>query len=148
MKEVTVIDQQNNVIRMGSARSMTDENGQEVLVITVNHKSRLATTSKAAAEAERPQKIKTVTKPKCAAGKTKPRKAAETPVMLTVAPETSPVGRRGKSVICKDTKVRFKSATEAARILFPDKPNAKSAIAHCCRGIQKSAYGKQFEYVD
>ena len=54
------------------------------------------------------------------------------------------VTAKGKKVLCKETNIIFLSAREAGRIMNID----GSSISKVCRGIQKTAMGYHFEYIE
>lgn len=72
----------------------------------------------------------------------KGKRPSGTSIEAAVIKNSKPVG-----TVCG---LRFSSAREAARRLFPDRPERTSAVAisSSCRGLCDRAYGYQFRFVD
>lgn len=72
----------------------------------------------------------------------KGKRPSDTSIEAAIIKNSKPVG-----TVCG---LRFPSAREAARRLFPDKPERTSvvSISSACRGICDRAYGYQFRFVD
>ena len=72
----------------------------------------------------------------------KGNRPSDTSIEAAIIKNSKPVG-----TVCG---LRFPSAREAARRLFPDKPERTSvvSISSACRGICDRAYGYQFRFVD